>query len=197
VTTQIRCDDDKCDGSKGDIGGLLRKIAGGFKCPFCRGVRFRIIDATCEPAVPGKCFKCGGATVSGSVCDTCLKPALDELHKPVEPGKGKLFKTVIEVIVLSEDAPYNFQNLNTLWHDINYEHFVGSCEDKPPVEVSVEQMDNLLAEAGNDGEFFKHEPPVICNDCKNFQGIGMDLCSKTGLPVKADDKVCKEMSEDE
>lgn len=70
-------------------------------------------------------------------------------------SKRKFFRTVVNVVVLSEDVPVEFDNLVELHHAISD----GSCSGRFMVEsqtrVGARRMAALLRSQGSDPEFFQ------------------------------------------
>lgn len=67
----------------------------------------------------------------------------------------KFFKTVVEVEVLSEDEPAQFDTLSDLYYHITEGHCSGTHEVKSSEEVSAKVMAKLLKKQGSDPEFFR------------------------------------------
>lgn len=65
----------------------------------------------------------------------------------------KYFKSVVSIIVLSEDKPWD-GDLEWLSHDITEGHYVGYDFNTEQVEVTREQMIDLLYGAGSEPSFF-------------------------------------------
>jgi len=66
----------------------------------------------------------------------------------------KYYKTKIVVEVLSEN-PYRFNSLYDLDYGISEGHYVGNIVADTSVEVSREEMSNLLVEFRSDPDFFE------------------------------------------
>lgn len=81
----------------------------------------------------------------------------------------KFYKTVIEVVVLSEDEPYSCNDLAMLEYDITEGHFSGVWEVKSSEELSPEEAAKALLAQGSDPEFFR-----LSQDGENLEEDGED-----------------------
>lgn len=69
-------------------------------------------------------------------------------------SKRKFYKTIIQVEVLSEDVPPEFDNLLELHHGIN-EDWSGDWKVQAPVLRTGKEMAQDLIGQGSDPEFFR------------------------------------------
>lgn len=66
----------------------------------------------------------------------------------------KYFRTVVEVEILSEDAPWDGE-LDALAYDVRDGNCSGSMKTTSSAEVPSQQMAKLLLAQGSDPEFFQ------------------------------------------
>jgi hypothetical protein len=66
----------------------------------------------------------------------------------------KFYKSIIEITVLSEDRPCEFNSLGDLTYLINDGPYSGEIVIKEEIEVSSQEMVNLLMDQSSDPEFF-------------------------------------------
>ena len=68
--------------------------------------------------------------------------------------KRKFFRQVIEIEVLSEDVPLEWDELNDIEHAIIYGDCSGVVNETLREEVTGPEMAKLLIKQGSDPEFF-------------------------------------------
>lgn len=92
---------------------------------------------------------------SASVTDRVVdRNSIIEIEdKPQSTGR-KYFRTVVQVEVLTQDSPYEFNDLPDLDHAITYGDASGDTKVVVSEEVSEKKMEELLVKQGSDPSFF-------------------------------------------
>lgn len=80
----------------------------------------------------------------------------------------KFYKNVVSIVVLTEDGPWDHPDTSWLHYDITDGECVGYNFAVESVEVTADQMAELLGESGSDPSFFGLDEERPMHDTDGF-----------------------------